>query len=350
MDFAITCPIPIADRKNIVLGHGSGGRLTSQLIHDIFLPAFDNEILRKMDDQAVLRVGAARIAFTTDSFVVTPLFFPGGDIGELAVNGTVNDLAMSGARPLYLSASFIIEEGFELEELSRVTQSMADAARRAGVAIVTGDTKVVNKGSADKLFITTSGVGLVPDGIEISADKARLGDVIILSGTIGDHGMAVFSKREGLEFEGSILSDTAPLHSLVEAMLGATPQAGEIHCLRDPTRGGLGTSLCEIAAAANIGIEIDANAIPVREDVKAACEILGLDALFVANEGKLVAFVAPESANAVLAGMRRIPEGRDATVIGRAVAAHAGMVLLKTEVGGTRLVDLPFTEQLPRIC
>ncbi len=345
-DFAITCPIPITDRKNIVLGHGSGGRLTAQLIHDVFLPAFDNEILRRMDDQAVLAIGGARIAFTTDSFVVTPLFFPGGDIGKLAVNGTVNDLAMSGAKPLYLSASFIIEEGFELEELSRVTESMAEAAREAGVAIVTGDTKVVNKGSADKLFINTSGVGLVPDGIEISASKARPGDAIILSGTIGDHGMAVFSKREGLEFEGSILSDTVALYSLVEAML----QAGEIHTLRDPTRGGLGTSLCEIAAAANIGIEIHANAVPVREDVKAACEILGLDALFVANEGKLVAFVEPSCADAVLSAMRRNPQGRDAALIGHAVTKHSGMVLLKTEVGGTRLVDLPFTEQLPRIC
>ncbi len=345
-DFAITCPIPITERKKIVLGHGSGGRLTAQLIHDVFLPAFDNEILRRMDDQAVLQVGATRIAFTTDSFVVTPLFFPGGDIGKLAVNGTVNDLAMSGAKPLYLSTSFIIEEGFEIEELSRITQSMAEAAREAGVAVVTGDTKVVNKGSADKLFINTSGVGLLPEGLEISAAKARPGDAILLSGTIGDHGMAVFSKREGLEFEGSILSDTVALYSLVEAML----QAGEIHSLRDPTRGGLGTSLFEIAASANLGIEIDANSIPVREEVKAACEILGLDALFVANEGKLVAFVEQASAEAVLSAMRRHPQGRDAALIGHAVSAHAGMVLLKTEVGGTRLIDLPFTEQLPRIC
>ncbi|MDQ6699670.1 MAG: hydrogenase expression/formation protein HypE [Acidobacteriota bacterium] len=345
-DFTIACPIPITDRKYIVLGHGSGGRLTAQLINDVFLPAFDNETLRKLDDQAVLNVGGARIAFTTDSFVVTPLFFPGGDIGKLAVNGTVNDLAMSGARPLYLSAAFIMEEGFSLEELSQVTQSMADAARTAGVSIVTGDTKVVNKGSADKLFITTSGVGLVPDGIEISATKARPGDVIILSGTIGDHGMAVFSKREGLEFEGSILSDTVALYSLVEAMLAA----GEIHCLRDPTRGGLATSLCEIAGASNVGVEIDAKAIPVREDVKAACEILGLDAIFVANEGKLVSFVAPSSADAVLTAMRNTKEGREAAIVGRAVAAHPRMVLMKTEVGGTRLVDLPFTEQLPRIC
>ncbi len=345
-DFAISCPIPITERKNIVLGHGSGGRLTAQLIHDVFLPAFDNEILRKMDDQAVLQVGATRIAFTTDSFVVTPLFFPGGDIGKLAVNGTVNDLAMSGAKPLYLSASFIIEEGFEIEELSRITQSMAEAAQEAGVAVVTGDTKVVNKGSADKLFINTSGVGLLPEALQISAAKARPGDAILLSGTIGDHGMAVFSKREGLEFEGSILSDTVALYALVEAML----QAGEVHSLRDPTRGGLGTSLCEIAASATIGIEIDANSIPVREEVKAACEILGLDTLFVANEGKLVAFVAAASAEAVLNAMRRHPQGQDAALIGHAVSTHPGMVLLKTEVGGTRLVDLPFTEQLPRIC
>jgi hydrogenase expression/formation protein HypE len=349
-NFAIACPLPITDRKNIVLGHGSGGRLTAQLIQDLFLPAFDNEILRKMDDQAVLQIGGTRIAFTTDSFVVTPLFFPGGDIGHLAVNGTVNDLAMSGAKPLYLSASFILEEGFAIEELARIVQSMSEAARLAGVSIVTGDTKVVNRGSADKLFINTAGVGLAPADIEISASKARPGDAIILSGTIGDHGMAVFSKREGLEFEGSILSDTIALYSLVEAMLQAMLQAGEIHTLRDPTRGGLGTSLCEIAGAAGIGIEINANAVPVREDVKASCEILGLDPLFVANEGKLVAFVDPASADAVLDAMRRNPQGRDAAIIGRAVSTHAGMVLLKTEVGGTRLIDLPFTEQLPRIC
>jgi hydrogenase expression/formation protein HypE len=253
---------------------------------------------------------------------------------------------MSGAKPLYLSASFIIEEGFELEDLSRITQSMSEAARDAGVMVVTGDTKVVNRGSADKLFINTSGVGLAPDGIEISTVKARPGDAILLSGTIGDHGMAVFSKREGLEFEGSILSDTVALYSLVECMI----RAGEIHTLRDPTRGGLGTSLCEIAAAANIGIEIDASLVPVREDVKAACEILGLDSLFVANEGKLVAFVDAPSAEAVLRAMRRNPQGRDAALVGYATSSHPGMVLLKTEVGGTRLIDLPFTEQLPRIC
>ena len=344
--FALSCPVPITQHKTIVLGHGSGGRLTAQLVRDFFLPAFDNPALRKLDDQAVLEVGSSRIALTTDSFVVTPLFFPGGDIGHLAVNGTVNDLAMAGARPLFLSAAFIMEEGLPLEELARITQSMASAAAEAGVAIVTGDTKVVNRGSADKLFITTAGIGIVPDGVSISASNAKPEDVIIVSGTIGDHGMAVWSKREGLEFEGSILSDTAPLNALVEAMTAA----GEIHTLRDPTRGGLGTSLCEIAASSSVGIEIDANAIPVREDVKAACETLGMDPLFVANEGKLVAMVAPASADAVLQAMRSVPQGRDARVIGRVVAAHPKMAIVKTEIGGSRVLDLPFVEQLPRIC
>jgi hydrogenase expression/formation protein HypE len=346
MSFAITCPVPITERKTIVLGHGSGGRLTAQLIRDLFLPAFGNDTLNKLDDQAVVDAGPARIAITTDSFVVTPLTFPGGDIGDLAVNGTVNDLAMSGAKPLYLSAAFILEEGFALEELSGIVHSMAEAARAAGVTIVTGDTKVVNRGSADKMFITTAGVGLVPPGLEISASRAQAGDVVILSGTIGDHGMAVFSRREGLEFEGSIESDTAALNHLVADMIAA----GEIHALRDPTRGGLGTSLCEIAASSRVGVEVNACTIPVREEVKAACEILGMDPLYVANEGKLVAFVAAQSADAVLAAMRARPEGRDAVIIGRAVDAHPGMVLLKTEIGGTRLLDLPFTEQLPRIC
>ena len=345
-DFALSCPLPITSRKTIVLGHGSGGRLTAQLVHDLFLPAFDNEFLRKLDDQAVLNFGSARIAFTTDSFVVTPLFFPGGDIGKLAVHGTVNDLAMSGARPLYLSAAFIMEEGLPLDELSRITASMAEAAKAASVTIVTGDTKVVNKGSADKLFITTTGIGLVPHGVAISASNARPGDKVILSGTIGDHGMAVFSRRENLELESTIESDTAPLHLLVQAMLAA----GEIHALRDPTRGGLATSLCEIAGSAGIGVEIQARRIPVREEVQAACEILGMDPLFVANEGKLVAFVAPAAADAILAAMRATTEGRDAAIIGEAVSAHPGMVLLKTEIGGSRIVDLPFNEQLPRIC
>jgi hydrogenase expression/formation protein HypE len=345
-DFALSCPLPITERKTIVLGHGSGGRLTAQLIRDLFLPAFDNDCLNKLDDQAVLSVGSASIAFTTDSFVVTPLFFPGGDIGRLAVNGTINDLAMSGARPLCLSAAFILEEGLPLEDLARVVDSIAISSREAGVAIVTGDTKVVNRGSADKLFITTAGIGLVPPGVQISACNAQAGDHVIVSGTIADHGMAVFSMREGLEFESSIASDTQPLHSLVEAMLCA----GTVHVLRDPTRGGLGTTLCEIAASSKIGIEVDANRIPVQGEVRAACETVGFDPLFVANEGKLVAFVPPSCSHAVLEAMRGTVSGRDAALIGEVVPRHAGMVLLRTEVGGTRILDLPFNEQLPRIC
>src|SRR5215831_10299085 len=344
--FAISCPLPLTQHKTIVMGHGSGGRLTAQLVRDLFLPAFDNPTLRKLDDQAVLEVGRSRIAFTTDSFVVTPLFFPGGNIGELAVNGTVNDLAMSGATPLALSAAFILEEGFAIEELSQIVDAMSKAAAAAGVSIVTGDTKVVNRRSADKLFITTTGIGVVPEGVSVSASNARAGDVILLSGTIADHGMAVLSRREGLELEGEILSDTQPLHSLVAAML----RAGEIHALRDPTRGGLGTSLCEIADASRVGVEIDSRTLPVREEVRGACELLGIDPLFVANEGKLVAFVQPETADGVLTAMRATAEGRDATVLGRAVEAHPGMVVMKTEIGGTRIIDLPFNEQLPRIC
>jgi hydrogenase expression/formation protein HypE len=345
-DFTLSCPLPITERKTVVLGHGSGGKLSAQLIRDLFLPAFDNPVLKRLDDQAVLEAGGARIAFTTDSFVVTPLFFPGGDIGKLAVHGTINDLAMSGAVPLALSAAFILEEGFPFDDLRRVVASMAEAARAAGVPIVTGDTKVVPRGAADKMFVTTSGVGLVADGVSISASNARPGDRILLSGTIADHGMAVMSKREGLEFEGAIESDTAALHGLVAAMIAA----GEIHALRDPTRGGLAATLAEIAATAGVGVEAVASAIPVREPVRAACELLGLDPLFVANEGKLAAFVPPESSAAVLEAMRAHPLGRDAVDIGEAVAAHPGMVLMKTEIGGTRIVDLPFGEQLPRIC
>lgn len=345
-DFNLACPLPLSSRKTIVMGHGSGGKLSAQLIRDLFLPAFDNPLLNRLDDQAVLDAGPARIAFTTDSFVVTPLFFPGGDIGRLAVHGTINDLAMSGAAPLALSAAFILEEGFPLDELARIVASMAEAARAAGVPIVTGDTKVVPRGAADRMFITTSGVGLVPAGVSISASNAQPGDRILLSGTIADHGMAVMSQREGLEFEGAMESDTAALHHLVATMM----TAGEIHALRDPTRGGLAATLVEIAAAARIGVEIVADTIPVREPVRAACEVLGLDPLFVANEGKLVAFVAAADADRVLGAMRETAVGSDAAIIGQAVASHPGMVLLRTEVGGTRVVELPFHEQLPRIC
>ena len=345
-DFTLSCAAPVTQRRTVVLGHGSGGKLSAQLIRDVFLPAFDNPVLKRLDDQAQLLAGASRIAFTTDSYVVTPLFFPGGDIGKLAVHGTINDLAMSGAAPLALSAAFILEEGFAIDELRRVADSMAEAARAAGVPIVTGDTKVVPRGAADKLFVTTSGVGLIPDGVNIAAANARPGDRILLSGTIADHGVAVMSQREALGFEGEIASDTAALHGLVAAMLAA----GEIHAMRDPTRGGLAATLVEISASAGIGVEAVASLIPVRDPVRAACELLGLDPLFVANEGKLAAFVAPESADAILRAMRAHPLGRDAALIGEAVSAHAGTVLLKTEIGGTRIVDLPFGEQLPRIC
>ncbi len=342
------CPLPIFQHKQIVLGHGSGGKLTADLIDKIFLPAFANPILNKLDDQAVLQINGSRIAFTTDSFVVTPIFFPGGDIGELAVNGTVNDLAMCGARPLYLAAAFILEEGLRAEDLMRVVGLDADAALEAGVQLVTGDTKVVNRGKGDKIFITTTGIGLVQDGADVSADRATVGDKILVSGYIGDHGMAIMSQRENLEFEGAIESDCAPLYGLVESMMEAGSE--NIHCLRDPTRGGVATTLNEIAARSHIGMKLEERSIPVRETVKGACEILGLDPLYVANEGKLLAVVAANSAQAVLQNMRQHPLGEASAIIGEVVADHAGMVLMKTEIGGTRVLDVMFGEQLPRIC
>jgi hydrogenase expression/formation protein HypE len=347
-----SCPLPIFDHQQIVLGHGSGGKLTADLIDHIFLPAFKNPILDKLDDQAVVAIGGARLAFTTDSFVVTPIFFPGGDIGRLAVNGTVNDLAMSGARPLYLSAAFILEEGLAVDDLRRVVESMRAAAEEAGVQFVTGDTKVVNRGKGDQVFITTTGMGVVESGVNISADRARPGDQIILSGYIGDHGMAIMSQREGLEFEGAIESDCASLNGLVASML-ATPSAGGedfIHCLRDPTRGGAATTLNEIAKRAGVGMVLREPSIPVRDTVKGACEVLGLDPLYVANEGKLLAVVAPDMVQAVLGQMQQHPLGRDAAIIGEVVAEHPGMVLMKTQIGGTRVLDVMFGEQLPRIC
>jgi hydrogenase expression/formation protein HypE len=353
-----SCPLPIFEHKQIVLGHGSGGKLTADLIEKVFLPAFGNPVLNKLDDQAVVTVGGARLAFTTDSFVVTPIFFPGGDIGRLAVHGTVNDLAMSGARPLYLSAAFILEEGLPVEDLRRVVESMRVAAAEAGVQFVTGDTKVVNRGKGDQIFITTTGIGVIAGGGTISAERARVGDKILLSGYIGDHGMTIMSQREGLEFEGAMESDCAPLHGLVAAMLSplsplTAPAAGEVdfvHCLRDPTRGGVATTLNEIAKRAGVGMLLREDAIPVRESVRGACEVLGLDPLYVANEGKLIAIVAPEMADAVLAQMRGHEYGRDAAVIGEVVAEHPGMVLMTTGIGGTRVLDVMFGEQLPRIC
>jgi hydrogenase expression/formation protein HypE len=344
---SFTCPAPAAAHETVLLGHGSGGRLSGELLRDVFYPLFSNPVLDREDDQAVLEVGSGRIAFTTDSFVVNPLFFPGGDIGSLAVHGTVNDLAMGGARPLYLSAGFIIEEGLPIETLKRIAASMAAAARAAGVTIVTGDTKVVEKGKGDGLFINTTGIGTVPAGVSLSANQARPGDLVILSGPIGDHGIAIMASREGLEFETTIQSDSAPLHELVADML-SVPAA--IRCLRDPTRGGLSSTLNEIAAKSRVSIAIEESKIELRDEVRGACELLGLDPLYVANEGKLVAIVAPEGAGAVLAAMQRNPRGERARIIGVVGNRHAGSVTMRTAFGSTRIVDLLAGDQLPRIC
>ena len=341
------CPVPVTQADEILLGHGSGGKLSAQLIERIIVPALRNPLLEVLDDQAVFPVEASRLAFTTDSYVVTPIFFPGGDIGDLAVNGTVNDLAVGGAQPLALSLAFILEEGLPLADLRRVVESVRRAAAAAGVQVVTGDTKVVGRGSGDKIFINTSGIGVVPPGIELSSRHVRPGDAVLLSGPIGDHGVAILSQREGLAFEGEIASDTAPLHELVAAALRASPR---IHAMRDPTRGGVAATLVEIASRRRVGIEVDERAVPVRDTVRGACEILGLDPLLVANEGKLVAFVPARDADGVLAALRGHPLGRDAACIGRVTADHPGTVLLRTPIGGDRILDLPFGEALPRIC
>jgi hydrogenase expression/formation protein HypE len=327
--------------------HGSGGRAMTQLIEELFLRAFDNQWLRQMNDQARFEVGAGRMVMSTDGHVVAPLFFPGGDIGCLAVHGTINDVAMAGAKPLYLSAGFILEEGFPLADLKRIVESMARAAREAGVPIVTGDTKVVERGKADGVFITTTAVGMVPEGVDISGERARAGDKILLSGCIGDHGVAVMSKRENLSFETAIESDTAALHELVAAMLRAVP---DIHCLRDPTRGGLATTLNELARQSGAGMEIREEDIPVRGAVAAACEFLGLDPLYVANEGKLVAICAANDADALLAAMRAHPLGADAAIIGEVRSDPHRFVQMHTAFGGRRIVDWLTGEQLPRIC
>lgn len=342
-----SCPLPLRDMPNVILGHGGGGKLTAELIEHLFLPAFRNEALAALGDAAVLPPAAGRLAFSTDSFVVRPLFFPGGSIGELALHGTINDLAMSGAVPLYFSAGFIIEEGLPLSTLGEIVTRMGEAVRAAGVVLVTGDTKVVDRGHGDGLFITTSGIGIIPDGVHIGPHQARPGDVVLVSGTLGDHGMAVMSVREGLEFDTVITMDSAPLHGLVQAMLSTDPG---IHVLRDPTRGGAAAVLTEIARASQVGVRIEERAIPVTPAVASACELLGMDPLFVANEGKLIAFVAPESADAVLETMRAHPLGANATRIGVVTARHPGMVVIDTGIGGTRVVDLPIGEQLPRIC
>jgi hydrogenase expression/formation protein HypE len=342
-----SCPAPIGANDTVLLGHGSGGRLSAELLRNVFLPAFSNPLLARLEDQAVLEFGGARLAFTTDSFVVKPLFFRGGDIGSLAVYGTVNDLAMGGARPLALSAAFILEEGFSLTELCRIAESMARAAARAGVSIVTGDTKVVEKGSDDGVYINTAGIGMVPEGVCLSAANARPGDAVLLSGAIGDHGTAILTEREGLELEGAIASDSAPLNSLVEAMLAVTR---EVRAMRDPTRGGLASTLNEIAAQSRVGIELRESAIPAHEAVRGACEVLGLDPLYVANEGKLVAIVPAERAAETVAAMRRHPLGEEAAVIGTVTAQNPGLVTMRTAFGTTRIVDMLAGDQLPRIC
>jgi hydrogenase expression/formation protein HypE len=329
------------------MGHGGGGQLSAELVEHIFAPAFGGRVLADLADSATVTLGGARLAFSTDSYVVRPLFFPGGSIGDLAVNGTVNDLAMSGARAAYLSCGFILEEGVEMSQVARVAEALGAAARAAGVEIATGDTKVVEAGHGDGVYINTAGIGLVPDGVDIRPQRAEPGDVVIVSGPIGVHGVAVMSVREGLEFGTEIESDCAALGGLVEAMLAVTP---DLHVLRDPTRGGLAAALNEIARAASVGVLLQERAVPVPSEVANACAILGLDPLYVANEGKLVAFVPRAEAEAVLAAMRAHPLGAQAAVIGECVDSHPGMVVARTGLGGTRVVDLPIGEQLPRIC
>jgi len=334
-------------KARILLAHGSGGKLTHELIEKTFLQHFRHPALAELNDAAVLSIcPGTRLAFTTDSYVVSPLFFPGGDIGKLAVCGTVNDLAMVGATPLYLSVGFIIEEGFAFGDLERIVASMASTAKEAGVAIVTGDTKVVNHGSADKLFLNTAGVGTIPADLKILGDQARPGDVIIINGTLGDHGIAIMSQREGLPFSSALESDCAPLNGLVATML----EAGEVHCLRDLTRGGLASGLNELAAQSHVGMHIEETRLPIRSEVRGACELLGLDPLYVANEGKLVAIVPPTDAEGVLEVMREYNYGGSAAIIGHVVSDHPGCVVMHTLLGTSRIVDMLVGEQLPRIC
>jgi hydrogenase expression/formation protein HypE len=331
----------------IRLDHGSGGKMSHELIRDFMLPAFDNTILSSLNDGAILDIDGRRLAFSTDTFVVDPIFFPGGSIGDLAVNGTVNDLAMCGANPLYLSLGLIIEDGFPLSDLKKILADIGKAAKMAGVEIVTGDTKVVPRGAADKIFINTSGIGSIFKGVDIAGDRAKVGDKIILSGTIADHGMAVLTQREGLSFESSVKSDSAPLNHLVKKMLVA---GRGLHVLRDPTRGGLGTTLNEIAESSDVGVIIREGDVPLNPETAGICELLGFDPLYVANEGKLIAFVAPETADTVLGEMKKDALGKDACIIGDVVADHPRKVIMETVIGGKRIVDMPAGEQLPRIC
>jgi hydrogenase expression/formation protein HypE len=369
-----TCPRPLQNYPTIVMGHGAGGKMMADLIEHLFAPAFDNEWLGQMGDAtkfdpALLGPRDSSLAFTTDSFVVSPLFFPGGNIGELAIYGTVNDLAMRGAKPLYLSAGFILEEGLPMETLGNIVTAMAAACNKAGVKVATGDTKVVQKGHGDGIYINTSGLGVIPEGVDIGPANAKPGDIVLVSGTMGDHGIAIMSVREGLTFETEIRSDTAPLYGLVEAMIAAGVEGGSrpppglnphiqgwnppqptIHCLRDATRGGLAAVLNELADTSKVGIEFDERKVPIRPEVNAACEMLGLDPFYIANEGKLAAIVAEEAAEKVLAAMRDHEYGRGAAIIGRVVEEHPGLVTAKTSIGGMRVVDVPAGELLPRIC
>jgi hydrogenase expression/formation protein HypE len=344
----LQCPIPIHDYPTVLMAHGGGGRLTHMLIERMFVQTFDNPTLELLHDGAILEMNGGRLAFSTDSFVVSPLIFPGGDIGSLAVHGTINDLAMCGARPLSLSAGFIIEEGLPMETLWQIVRSMQEAAHRAGVSIVTGDTKVVDRGKGDGIYINTSGIGVIPAGIDVRAQRARPGDVVLINGAIAMHGIAIMSVREGLEFETTLESDSAALNGLVATILDA---GGEhVHVLRDPTRGGLSSTLNEIAGQANVGIRLEEAKIPIHEEVQGACEILGLDPLYVANEGKCLAIVAAEAADAVWSAMRAHPLGQEAAMIGEVVTDLPGKVFLRSRIGGMRIVDMMSGEQLPRIC
>jgi len=354
-----TCPLPLRDHPNVVMGHGGGGKLSADLVKHLFLPHFQNDSLAKLGDSAVVNLmqllnertevtdGGMRLAISTDSFTVSPLFFPGGDIGSLAVHGTVNDVAMSGAQPRLLTAGFILEEGIALGALDRIAASMAAACREAGATLIAGDTKVVDKGHGDGVYINTTGIGLVPEGVRIGPQLARPGDVVLISGNVGEHGVAIMSMRQGLDFQVNIKSDSAPLNGLVAEMLDVTTQ---IHVLRDPTRGGLASALNEIAQASGVGIEIDERAVPIPAPVRAACEMLGLDPFYVANEGKLVAIVPAEHADALLARMHGHKYGVDAARIGQVVEPHPGLVIARTPIGSTRVVDMLVGEQLPRIC
>ena len=343
-----SCPLPLVGYPSIVMGHGGGGKLGNELVEHLFLPAFRNPALENLGDAAVLDLGSGRVAMSTDSFVVQPLFFPGGSIGELAVNGTVNDLAVSGAEPRFLSASFILEEGFPLAQLAAIVEAMAAAAATAGVKIVTGDTKVVERGHGDGCYINTAGVGVLRPGVTVGPDRAQAGDAVLVSGTIGDHGMAIMSVREGLEFESQIRSDCAALNGLIAEVLDAA--GADVHAMRDPTRGGLASTLNEIAHSSGVGVEIDEPSLPVRTEVQSACELLGLDPVYVANEGKVVFFVAPSAAERVLEVLRGHALGRDAARIGQVTAQHPGMLVARTGMGANRVIATQIGEQLPRIC